>query len=1115
MDKTFLKHSFRNADGFLAILEENRMLKKEIRTSREAAEVTAKLVVKQFEETETVLQRFQVANAQRKAVLNSAAHISIIATNASGLITVFNTGARNLLGYTAKEILNIQKPELFHTEDELARHATLLEKKLGRAVPPDNVLFKYAELSISELMEWQYVRKDGSKLPVNMSINPLIESDGAIGGFLCVAHDISKRKEAEEALRKAHIELEQRVKERTSALAQANEQLQIKIKERHEAEKALRKSESNFRSLFENASSGIFQSSVEGRFITANPAMVAMLGYSSEKALLNSVHKIQDQVYVHPETRQEIIVAAGKTGRLRDFQTQAYRKDGSIIDVSINMVIVKDEQGNVKYYEGSVEDITQKKRADRLKIEKDAAEAATQAKSDFLANMSHEIRTPMNAIIGLTELALKTEMTPNQHDYLKKIHGSGHTLLGIINDILDFSKIEAGKLEMEEVEFQIDELMNNISDIFSSKVAEKGIELVMHVAENVPAKIVGDPMRLNQILINLVGNAVKFTQQGEVVVKTDLLKKDDRRVRLRFVVKDSGIGISKAFLPNLFSSFTQADDSTTRKYGGTGLGLTISRRLVNLMGGEITAESEEGLGTTITVTAEFSYADDREKKKTVVPATMQNKTILVVDNNETSRIIFTEILNSFTFKTKMASSGDEAIQLLETAAQNGTPYAMVLLDWRMPGKDGITTLEQIRNTDQISDTPVVMMTAYGREEVMQRADSAGADAFLIKPIKQSILFDTIMNVFHQPGTAPVFEKEDENKEALNAFEHLRGRYVLLVEDNLINQQVATEILQEVGIVVDVANNGKEALASVQKSRYDIVIMDVQMPEMDGYEATRHIRKEFSSQNLPIVAMTAHAMKGDREKCFESGMNEYITKPIDRTALFSALSKWMQPSNYGSDECSQAPKTESGRKEDLPEKLPGIDLVAAVKRIRNTSLLKKLLIEFSDKYAAEVEKLNACIRKNDLETAIRRVHTVKGVAGNFSASILYESAQCLETVLRHDKREELNPTLQKFSEALNTVVTSGRKLKTKPEEKAPKQSSRQAEPMMQQLHTLLKMNDFEAEECFELLTFHLDPSHSKEVKLLSDAINSLEYDTALKHLNSLAKKMEVCLGGPNG
>ncbi len=545
------------------------------------------------------------------------------------------------------------------------------------------------------------------------------------------------------------------------------------------------------------------------------------------------------------------------------------------------------------------------------------AEDATKAKSEFLANMSHEIRTPMNAIMGMAHLAMKTDLTAKQYDYLKKVDISAKSLLGIINDILDFSKIEAGKMDMESVDFQLEDTLDNISTLVGIKTQEKGLELLFKTDPAVPRALVGDPLRLGQILINLSNNAVKFTDTGEIVVATELVKKDKAQVTLKFSVHDTGIGMTAEQAAKLFQPFAQADSSTTRKYGGTGLGLTISKRLAEMMGGEIWVESQPGQGSTFSFTANFGLGKERAKKRFKPASELRGMKVLVVDDNATSRSILQEMLESFSFEVSLASSGEEGITELEAASKD-KPFELVIMDWKMPGMDGIEASKRIKDHKGLSKIPpIILVTAYGREEVMQQAEQVGLEGFLLKPVNPSMLFDAIMQAFGEavPETSRIAQRHEQEAEALK---HIQGARVLLVEDNEINQQVAKEILEGAGLIVTLANNGQEAVNAVKESNYDAVLMDVQMPVMDGYTATRKIREwEVGMRNaecgmgnkigedsdlkseintvVPIIAMTAHAMAGDEDKSLQAGMNGHVTKPIDPDQLFATLQKWIQPS----------------------------------------------------------------------------------------------------------------------------------------------------------------------------------------------------------------------------
>jgi signal transduction histidine kinase/CheY-like chemotaxis protein len=555
------------------------------------------------------------------------------------------------------------------------------------------------------------------------------------------------------------------------------------------------------------------------------------------------------------------------------------------------------------------------------------AEDATKAKSEFLANMSHEIRTPMNAIMGMAHLALKTDLSAKQYDYLKKVDISAKSLLGIINDILDFSKIEAGKLDMEALDFQLEDTLDNISTLVGIKTQEKGLELLFKTDPAVPTALVGDPLRLGQILINLANNAVKFTDTGEIVIATELVQKDASQVTLKFSVQDTGIGMTAEQAAKLFQPFMQADSSTTRKYGGTGLGLTISKRLAEMMGGKIWVESEKGRGSMFSFTANFGLGKEKAKKQYKPVSEMRGMKVLVVDDNATSRDILQDMLESFTFVVTVAASGPEGISELE-AADKDKPFELVVMDWQMPGMDGIEASRRIKHNKNLSKVPtIVMVTAYGREEVMQQAEEAGLEGFLLKPVNPSMLFDAIMQAFGEalPETSRVAHRHEQEAEAL---EHIRCAQVLLVEDNEINQQVAQEILEGAGLKVILATNGQEAVDAVKENNYDAVLMDVQMPVMDGYTATRKIREwEGGRRNaeggmgnegndpIPIIAMTAHAMAGDEDKSLQAGMNGHVTKPIDPEQLFVTLQKWIKPG----EKRSRVQQTEIPLEQTEPDK----------------------------------------------------------------------------------------------------------------------------------------------------------------------------------------------------
>ncbi|MGD9266404.1 MAG: response regulator, partial [Desulfobacterales bacterium] len=680
------------------------------------------------------------------------------------------------------------------------------------------------------------------------------------------------------------------------------------------------------------------------------------------------------------------------------------------------------------------------------------AEDATKAKSEFLANMSHEIRTPMNAIIGMAHLALKTDLTPKQYDYLKKVDISAKSLLGIINDILDFSKIEAGKLDMESVDFQLEDTLDNISTLVGIKTQEKGLELLFKTDSSVPTALVGDPLRLGQILINLSNNAVKFTDSGEIVISTELVKKDGDQTTLKFSVQDTGIGMTAEQAAKLFQPFMQADSSTTRKYGGTGLGLTISKRLAEMMGGEIWVESEQGQGSTFSFTANFGLGKEKAKKIFSPSKDLRGMKALVVDDNATSREILKDLLESFTFEVTVAASGPEGIAALESADKN-KPFELVLMDWKMPGMDGIDASKRIKNHRRLSKIPaIVMVTAYGREEVMQQAEAVGLEGFLLKPVSPSMLFDATMQAFGEavPEISRVAQRKEQEAEAL---ENIQGARVLLVEDNEINQQVAKEILEGAGLNIILANNGQEAVNAVKENKYDAVLMDVQMPVMDGYTATRKIREweggmrpaegrrgNEGNDPIPIIAMTAHAMAGDEDKSLQAGMNGHVTKPIDPNQLFAALQKWIKPSEKRVK--AQQPEVAAEQieldkavqaEDELPEFLPGFDLADGLKRLQgNKKLYRKLLLNFGADYDTVANDIHKALDAEDFDHAHSLVHNLKGLAGNLAASDLQAAAVNLEKLVKGaDKKapasEQLDLRFAELVAALDQALQSVKSL----------------------------------------------------------------------------------------
>src|SRR5438105_4579134 len=618
-------------------------------------------------------------------------------------------------------------------------------------------------------------------------------------------------------------------------------------------------------------------------------------------------------------TAENFAAAAAGTIPVYD-ATYAYKRplDGREVWIHALGHMVKDANGKPTVTYGLVQDITAFKQLEtELRLAMQKAEDATKAKSAFLANMSHEIRTPMNAIIGLSHLALKTPLNPKQRDYMSKVHNAGMSLLGIINDILDFSKIEADKLDIETIDFQLDEVISTVTTLTAQKAHDKGLEFLIHVAPAIPEQLLGDPFRLGQILTNFVNNAIKFTERGEIGLNIDLLERTGEKVQLKFSVRDTGIGMTREQAAKLFQPFSQADMSTTRKHGGTGLGLSISRKLAELMGGRVWLESEPGSGSTFNFTVWLDVGSATGTGK-VVPERLAQLRVLVVDDNPVAREILQEPLSTLTARVDTVATGKEAIA---TVQQNDAtvPYDIVFMDWRMPGMDGLQTSRHIKSDETLKHPPaIVLVTAFGREEVREEAERLQLEGFLVKPVTKSMIVDTLVNVFAHEGEAATVTANGE--QAMR----LRGARILLTEDNDINQQIAIELLEGTGATVTVANNGREALDLLsngpQPPPFDVVLMDLQMPEMDGYQATARLRSDSRFIALPIIAMTAHATIEERQRCLSVGMNDHISKPIDPAMLFETVARFYHLQ-------SPAPSPEATPRTGAPDKnLPEIPVI---------------------------------------------------------------------------------------------------------------------------------------------------------------------------------------------
>ena len=751
-----------------------------------------------------------------------------------------------------------------------------------------------------------------------------------------------------------------------------------------------------------------------------------------------------------------------------------------------------------------------------LKLQKKLLIEASQHKSSFLSNMSHEIRTPLNAIVGFTDLTLKTSLTPQQSNYLNKIKTSSGILLGIIGDILDISKLEADKVKLEISRFGIEEILRNVTTQISTSCQEKGLELIISIAEDVPISLLGDSLRLGQILTNLVGNAVKFTDEGEICIKVKLVKNGGSSALLQFSVSDTGIGLTEEQIENLFQPFYQVETSTTRVYGGTGLGLAISRKLVSLMGGDIWVESDKSKGSTFFFTVRFDIAGEKRFSEYKNAFEKWNMKVLMVDDSRESQEAMKDILTSISFDVTTCSSGEEAVRNIQKAADT-IQYDLVIMDWEMPGMDGIEASRRIKRLEALDNPPaIIMLTAYDSPQMQAEVEQLGLAALLLKPVTPSLLLNTIMQVFGKEG----FEQTNTSLHELfkpDYVEQFRGIRVLLVEDNEINQEVAQEILQGAGMTVVIANNGKEATEMVNSDTYDIILMDVHMPVMNGYDATRAIRNDPAFSELPIVAMTANALKGEREKCIQAGMSDYIAKPIDTTLLFQTMEHWLRvtqklkPYKEPLGEVKQPlAKGKILTKEygTIP-KLDGIDVQSALNRLGgNQKLYRKLLIKFRKNHQNDLKMIRRALDLGDLETAERMVHTIKGVAGNIGAQEVYTASAAFEGLTL----EYVEPLLRQLEKALELVFASIAFL----EEKSVKTTNSEYDgvsvaqliPSLEELAKLLSDNDLAASEFVEgIISQFPKASFSVKIARIKGLVDQYDFDGALETLNETLRVMK--------
>lgn len=723
----------------------------------------------------------------------------------------------------------------------------------------------------------------------------------------------------------------------------------------------------------------------------------------------------------------------------------------------------------------------QKKEAEKAKA---IAMEATRIKSEFVANMSHEIRTPMNGVIGLSYLLKRTPLDRRQLDYLHKIEDSAKHLLNVINDILDFSKIEAGKIIIEKIDFNIEEIFNYVTNVLSNSCETKGLEFIHYMDQNIPKLLKGDALRIQQVLINLAGNAVKFTQKGEIVIRVDLMTKSDNRVAVKFSVKDSGIGLTEEQQSRLFKSFTQADGSITRKYGGSGLGLAISKDLVEMMGGTIGVHSEYGKGSDFFFHLDFETGEDKKEENSDIFNLKGMKT-LIVDDNKTSIEILSAYMESYGCIVEFAQSGFEAIEKIKNAEKDR--YKLLLIDWKMPGLDGLSTIEKIQGDELIPSVPlIIMVSAFNVDEIKESSKKLNINGYLTKPVQQSSLLDAIVNAIgvELPKVDKIAEKEVE------VMGRLEGK-VLLVEDNLVNQMVAKEIFEIFGLEVQIASDGLEAINCASNDKFDVIFMDIQMPGIDGYEATRQIQEK--GIKIPIIAMTAHAMKGDIEKCFNFGMKDYISKPIDTDKLYKICKKWIKKENVSEN---SAVITQNEKLE-----FEGIDIELGLSRLMgNKKIYEKVIWAFVNEFKDAIKTLDIYYNNEDYKSLGEFIHTVKGASGNISAQDLYNTSLEIEKSIKGNNtvsKELFEKIKDEMSKVLKnrTYFEKKQKLINLNEELSFK-DEKEIQILLRDLKNKLEMGDFQSEFIVEEIEKKLKGKSSKEFETLKESILLIDYENAL-------------------
>ncbi|WP_445323810.1 PAS domain S-box protein [Pseudomonas sp. EL_65y_Pfl2_R95] len=1006
-------------------------------------------------------------------VLSSASEVAIIATDRDGLIRIFNTGAERMLGYRAAELVDKDTPASFHLVEEVAERSVELSAQYEQAIEGFRVFVHKAELEGAETREWTYVRKDGSCLPVSLAVTAMRDEQEQCTGYLGIAVDLTERKTSE------------------SAFVSARDQLLMAA---------------------DVAELGIWSWTLADNTLSWNDRMFEMYGQplSLRETGLSYEHW---HSRVHPddvEMAANMLSQAVAAGTVYDPVFRVLRPDGSECIVLAGAQVERDANGVALRVTGINRDITaQRQLESRLLDAKEQADASSAAKSSFLANMSHEIRTPMNAVLGMLHLVQNTELNARQLDYVSKAEIAAKSLLGLLNDILDYSKIEAGKLLLDAHAFELEPLMRELAVILSGNQGGKDVEVMFDLDPQLPNALFGDSQRLQQVLINLAGNALKFTQQGQVVVRTEQLQRRGDEVQVRIEVTDTGIGISPDQLQRIFDGFTQAEASTTRRFGGTGLGLVISKRLINLMGGELQVSSEVGVGSRFWFDISLGI-DEAQLLRALCPGADQPMRLLVADDNEVAGYLLVRMAQALGWQADLVLDGQQAVERVQQMHAAGQGYDVILMDWRMPSMDGLSAARLIRQQNQGQHAPmVIMITAYGREVLSdaQQAGDAPFAGFLSKPITPLQLADTIQRVLigeEAPQTSVASLRAAQPK-------RLTGLHLLVVEDNMLNRQVAFELLQGEGAEVTLAEGGLEGVQQATEcdKAFDAVLMDIQMPDIDGLEATRRIRLDAKRGVVKIIAMTANASSADEQACLAAGMDDHLGKPIDLEKMVATLLR-----HTGRTGAEPVARIQTEPQDSAVESTASINQRFG----GNHQLIRNVLGSFAPEQAKQLARLQEQVEQGNAAGAAAVLHAIKGSSGTMGARALSQLAGELEQRLLHEDEASTAQLLAdgSFVETLHgLLVASDEALRAAfelPPSKAPASQGSGVLPKgewcekLTDILQLLEAGNMQAMERSEALQELTPQEFRAQFDLFVDQVKSLDFATSVltgqELLNSL-------------